>query len=47
MGQLKQERQRLLDLICSLERDIEDLKRQIYGHERTNQDKVTTHGVKR
>ncbi|KAM9859970.1 cilia- and flagella-associated protein 57 [Aulostomus maculatus] len=39
ISQLKQERQRLLGLIRSLESDIEDLKRQISGHEKTNQDK--------
>ncbi|XP_039971838.1 cilia- and flagella-associated protein 57 isoform X1 [Xiphias gladius] len=39
---LKQERQRLLGLIRSLESDIEDLKRQIAGHEKTNQDKDKT-----
>ncbi|XP_069559333.1 cilia- and flagella-associated protein 57 [Brachyistius frenatus] len=36
---LKQERQRLLGLIRSLEGDIEDLKRQISGHEKAGQDK--------
>lgn len=41
INKLKQERQRLLGLICSLESDIEDLKRQISGHEKTSQDKVT------
>lgn len=40
INKLKQERQRLLGLIRSLESDIDDLKRQIAGHERTNQDKV-------
>ncbi|XP_075952842.1 cilia- and flagella-associated protein 57 [Anarhichas minor] len=40
--QLKQERQRLLGLARSLESDIEDLKRQISGHEKTNQDKDQT-----
>lgn len=40
INQLKQERQKLLGLIRSLENDIEDLKRQISGHEKTNQDKV-------
>lgn len=40
INKLKQERQRLLGLIRSLESDIEDLKRQISGHEKTNQDKV-------
>ncbi|XP_068567972.1 cilia- and flagella-associated protein 57 isoform X2 [Cebidichthys violaceus] len=40
--QLKQERQRLLGLVRSLESDIEDLKRQISGHEKTNQDKDQT-----
>ncbi|XP_008291735.1 WD repeat-containing protein 65 [Stegastes partitus] len=39
---LKQERQRLLELIRSLESDIEDLKRQISGHEKTGQDKDNT-----
>ncbi|XP_047437739.1 cilia- and flagella-associated protein 57 [Mugil cephalus] len=39
---LKQERQRLLGLIRSLESDIEDLKRQISGHEKTSQDKDNT-----
>ncbi|XP_023117095.2 cilia- and flagella-associated protein 57 [Amphiprion ocellaris] len=39
---LKQERQRLLELIRSLESDIEDLKRQISGHERTGLDKDNT-----
>ncbi|CAM9343742.1 unnamed protein product [Lampetra planeri] len=48
IAQLKQERQRLLDLIGSLERDMEDLKRQICGHERTAQDKdQTISGLKR
>ncbi|KAG7229689.1 hypothetical protein INR49_012736, partial [Caranx melampygus] len=42
IDKLKQERQRLLGLICSLENDIEDLKRQITGHEKTNQDKDET-----
>ncbi|XP_056221340.1 cilia- and flagella-associated protein 57 [Seriola aureovittata] len=42
INQLKQERQRLLGLIRSLESDIEDLKRQIAGHEKTNQDKDKT-----
>ncbi|KAF0035418.1 hypothetical protein F2P81_013176 [Scophthalmus maximus] len=41
-NKLKQERQRLLGLIRSLESDIEDLKRQIAGHEKTNQDKDKT-----
>uniref|UniRef100_A0A3P8WMD1 Cilia and flagella associated protein 57 n=1 Tax=Cynoglossus semilaevis TaxID=244447 RepID=A0A3P8WMD1_CYNSE len=41
INKLKQERQRLLKLIRSLESDIDDLKRQIAGHEKTNQDKVT------
>lgn len=40
INKLKQERQQLLGLIRSLESDLEDLKRQIAGHERTNQDKV-------
>nr|XP_004559934.1 cilia- and flagella-associated protein 57 isoform X1 [Maylandia zebra] len=39
INKLKQERQRLLGLIRSLESDIEDLKRQISGHEKTSQDK--------
>ncbi|KAM7402726.1 hypothetical protein PAMP_017940 [Pampus punctatissimus] len=48
INQLKQERQRLLGLIRSLESDIEDLKRQISGHEKTNQDKdKTISGLKR
>ncbi|KAM8756594.1 cilia- and flagella-associated protein 57 [Acanthopagrus schlegelii] len=42
INKLKQERQRLLGLIRSLESDIEDLKRQISGHEKTNQDKDKT-----
>ncbi|XP_060925292.1 cilia- and flagella-associated protein 57 [Limanda limanda] len=42
INKLKQERQRLLGLIRSLESDIEDLKRQIAGHEKTNQDKDKT-----
>lgn len=41
MRKLRQEQQRLLGLIRSLESDIEDLKRQISGLEKTNQDKVT------
>lgn len=41
MRRLKQEQQRFLGLIRSLESDIEDLKRQISGLEKTNQDKVT------
>ncbi|CAI5689000.1 cilia- and flagella-associated protein 57 isoform X2 [Oreochromis niloticus] len=40
INKLKQERQRLLGLIRSLESDIEDLKRQISGHEKTSQDKL-------
>ncbi|KAM9362159.1 cilia- and flagella-associated protein 57 [Symphorus nematophorus] len=44
INKLKQERQRLLGLIRSLESDIEDLKRQISGHEKTNQDKDKTIG---
>uniref|UniRef100_A0A673AT46 Cilia and flagella associated protein 57 n=1 Tax=Sphaeramia orbicularis TaxID=375764 RepID=A0A673AT46_9TELE len=40
INKLKQERQRLLGLIRSMESDIEDLKRKISGLERTNQDKV-------
>eukprot|EP00064_Thunnus_orientalis_P003706 superscaffoldBa00000314_g3717 len=48
INQLKQERQRLLGLIRSLESDIGDLKRQISGHEKTNQDKDRTiSGLKR
>ncbi|XP_053172243.1 cilia- and flagella-associated protein 57 [Scomber japonicus] len=48
INQLKQERQRLLGLIRSLESDIEALKRQISGHEKTNQDKDRTiSGLKR
>ncbi|XP_019942091.1 cilia- and flagella-associated protein 57 [Paralichthys olivaceus] len=42
VNKMKQERQRLLGLIRSLESDIEDLKRQIAGHEKTNQDKDKT-----
>uniref|UniRef100_A0A3Q3NES5 Cilia and flagella associated protein 57 n=1 Tax=Mastacembelus armatus TaxID=205130 RepID=A0A3Q3NES5_9TELE len=42
INKLKQERQRQLGLIRSLEGDIEDLKRQIVGHEKTNQDKDKT-----
>ncbi|XP_029007881.1 cilia- and flagella-associated protein 57 [Betta splendens] len=42
INKLKQERQRLLGLVRSLESDIEDLKRQISGHEKTNQDKDRT-----
>lgn len=41
LRKLRQEQQRLLGLIRSLESDIEDLKRQISGLEKTNQDKVT------
>lgn len=40
INSLKQERQSLLGLVRSLNSDIEDLKRQISGHEKTNQDKV-------
>lgn len=40
INNLKQERQGLLGLVRSLNSDIEDLKRQISGHEKTNQDKV-------
>ncbi|XP_071351144.1 cilia- and flagella-associated protein 57 isoform X2 [Trachinotus anak] len=40
INKLKQERQKMLGLIRSLESDIEDLKRQIAGHEKTNQDKL-------
>ncbi|KAM8915709.1 cilia- and flagella-associated protein 57 isoform 2-T2 [Spinachia spinachia] len=39
---LKQERQKLLGLIRSLESDIEDLKRKISGHEQTSNDKDQT-----
>ncbi|XP_074529308.1 cilia- and flagella-associated protein 57 [Halichoeres trimaculatus] len=39
---MKQERQRLMGLVRSLESDIEELKRQIAGHEKTNQDKDKT-----
>lgn len=42
MNNLKQERQSLLGLIRSLKSDTEDLRRQISGHKKTNQDKVTT-----
>ncbi|XP_072239030.1 cilia- and flagella-associated protein 57 [Leuresthes tenuis] len=42
INKLKQERQSLLGLIRSLESDIEDLKRQISGHEKTSQDKDNT-----
>ncbi|XP_054473374.1 cilia- and flagella-associated protein 57 [Anoplopoma fimbria] len=42
INKMKQERQRLLGLIRSLESDIEDLKRQISGHVKTNQDKDQT-----
>lgn len=41
MRKLRQEQQRFLGLIRSLEGDIEDLKRQISGLEKTNHDKVT------
>lgn len=47
MNAMKRERQKLLGLIRSLESDIEDLKRQISGHERTNQDKVTGSDIQR
>lgn len=40
ISNLKQERQSLLGLVRSLNSDIQDLKRQISGHEKTNQDKV-------
>lgn len=40
INSLKLERQSLLGLVRSLNSDIEDLKRQIAGHEKTNQDKV-------
>ncbi|KAL6111417.1 cfap57 [Pungitius sinensis] len=42
VNKLKQERQKLLGLIRSLESDIEDLKRQISGHEQTSNDKDLT-----
>ncbi|XP_068171387.1 cilia- and flagella-associated protein 57 [Antennarius striatus] len=42
MNTMKHERQKLLGLIRALESDIEDLKRQISGHEKTNQDKDKT-----
>lgn len=42
ISNLKQERQNLLGLVRSLTSDIQDLKRQICGHEKTNQDKVGT-----
>ncbi|XP_060897415.1 cilia- and flagella-associated protein 57 [Labrus mixtus] len=42
INKMKQERQRLTGLIRSLESDIEELKRQICGHEKTNQDKDKT-----
>ncbi|XP_033939844.1 cilia- and flagella-associated protein 57 isoform X2 [Pseudochaenichthys georgianus] len=42
LKQLKQERQRLLGLIRSLESDIEDLKRTVSGHEKASQDKDKT-----
>ncbi|XP_077948631.1 cilia and flagella associated protein 57 isoform X2 [Gasterosteus aculeatus] len=42
VNKLKQERQKLLGLIRSLECDIEDLKRQISGHEQTSNDKDQT-----
>lgn len=41
INNLKQERQGLLGLVRSLSGDVEDLKRQISGHEKTNQDKVS------
>lgn len=37
---MKQEKEGLLGLIRSLQSDIEDLKRQSAGHEKTCQDKV-------
>lgn len=40
INDLKQERQSLLGLVRSLNSDIQDLKRQISGHEKTSQDKV-------
>ncbi|CAJ1051853.1 cilia- and flagella-associated protein 57 isoform X1 [Xyrichtys novacula] len=42
INKMKQERQSLMGLIRSLESDIEELKRQITGHEKTNQDKDKT-----
>lgn len=42
---LKQERQSLLGLVRSLNTDMEDLRRQISGHEKTNQDKVQEAGA--
>lgn len=42
MNNLKQERQSLLGLVRSLKSDAEDLRRQISGHKKTNQDKVAT-----
>eukprot|EP00066_Takifugu_rubripes_P026110 XP_011615376.1 PREDICTED: LOW QUALITY PROTEIN: cilia- and flagella-associated protein 57 [Takifugu rubripes] len=42
VNNLKQERQSLLGLVRSLKSDIEDLRRQISGHEKTNQDKDNT-----
>ncbi|XP_034550436.1 cilia- and flagella-associated protein 57 isoform X2 [Notolabrus celidotus] len=40
INKMKKEQQRLVGLIRSLESDIEELKRQIAGHEKTNQDKL-------
>ncbi|XP_028262443.1 cilia- and flagella-associated protein 57 [Parambassis ranga] len=42
LNKMKQERQSMLGLIRSLESDIEDLKRQIAGHEKTGQEKDNT-----
>uniref|UniRef100_A0A3Q3J5F7 Cilia and flagella associated protein 57 n=1 Tax=Monopterus albus TaxID=43700 RepID=A0A3Q3J5F7_MONAL len=42
INNLEKERQGQLGLIRSLESDIEDLKRQIAGHEKTSQDKDNT-----
>ncbi|KAM9364883.1 cilia- and flagella-associated protein 57 [Pholidichthys leucotaenia] len=42
INKMKLERQRLLGLIRSLENDIEDLKRQLSGHEKISQDKDNT-----
>ncbi|XP_041639690.1 cilia- and flagella-associated protein 57 [Cheilinus undulatus] len=42
INKMKQERQRLMGLIRSLEGDIEELKQQISGHEKTNQEKDKT-----
>lgn len=45
VNSLKQERQSLLGLVRSLNTDMEDLRRQISGHEKTNQDKVQEAGA--